>query len=208
MNTRMKWSVLPVALLMMGTLATAQSQTPAAQGSSPSANSTSSTTPDPSAGQRKENQQDRIANGVQSGQLTAGEPSHPESKEEAIYGETKADGAAGNNSMLIATTGVNQAIDDLSRAFANRDLNALKQLWPSIPGRPYAALEKSFSYFKSASRNFRTENIDFNGETATVVGSYSGSFVNGTRIIPSSGRFHATLIKVGMRWIVATLVCD
>jgi hypothetical protein len=203
MNTRMKWSVLPVALLMMGTLAMAQSQTPATQGSSPSG-----TTPDPAAGQVKENQLGRNANGVQSGQLAAGEPSRPESKDEAIYGEARADGAAGNNSMLIATTGINKSIDDLSSAFSNRDLNALRQLWPSIPERPSAALEKSFRYFKSASRNFRTENIDFSGETATVVGSYSGSFVNGAKVIPSSGRFHATLIKVGTRWIVATLVCN
>src|SRR5579871_4419828 len=37
--------------------------------------------------QRKENQQDRIANGVQSGQLTAGETKHLETKESDINHE-------------------------------------------------------------------------------------------------------------------------
>jgi len=209
MNTQMKWSILPVALLMMGTLAMAQSQTPAAQGSGSAANSTTNAQPDPTVGQRKENQQGRIANGVQSSPLIAGEPSHMESKEAAIYGETKVDGSAnGGKLTLIDATGVNNAIDDLSRAFANRDLNAIRQLWPSISERPSAALDKSFGYFKSVSRNFRSENIDVNGDTATVVGSYSGSFINGVTTIPSSGRFHVTLRRVGTRWIVATLVCN
>jgi hypothetical protein len=74
----MKWSVLPVALLMRGTLAMAQSQTPVPQGSSSSANSTTSTRREPTVGQRKEIQEDCIANGVQSGQLTAGETANLE----------------------------------------------------------------------------------------------------------------------------------
>jgi hypothetical protein len=50
----------------------------------------SSTTPnatDPSIAQRKDNQQDRIANGVQSGQLTAGETKSLETKEAGINKE-------------------------------------------------------------------------------------------------------------------------
>lgn len=43
--------------------------------------STTPNTPDPSIAQRKENQQDRIANGVQSGQLTAGETKNLETKQ-------------------------------------------------------------------------------------------------------------------------------
>jgi len=42
----------------------------------------SSTAPAPgTVGERKENQQDRIANGIQSGQLTAGETRNLETKE-------------------------------------------------------------------------------------------------------------------------------
>jgi hypothetical protein len=43
--------------------------------------STTPNTPDPSIAQRKTDQQDRIANGVQSGQLTAGETKNLETKE-------------------------------------------------------------------------------------------------------------------------------
>ena len=85
------WSVVPVAVLVFGTVALAQ--TPA-------------TTPDPQPkteiGQRKENQQDRIANGVESGQLTAGETSKLESKEAAINAETRADRAANGGKLTAA----------------------------------------------------------------------------------------------------------
>ena len=43
--------------------------------------------PAPVVNQRKENQQDRIANGVQSGQLTAGETKNIEKKEAGLNGE-------------------------------------------------------------------------------------------------------------------------
>jgi hypothetical protein len=46
-----------------------------------------STTPAPVVDQRKENQQDRIANGAQSGQLTAGETANLEKKESALNKE-------------------------------------------------------------------------------------------------------------------------
>src|SRR6266705_3012263 len=73
--TWMKWSALPVAVLMAGSVAVAQ---------------------------RKENQQDRIANGVQSGQLTAGETANLEKKEAAINKETAADRAANGGKLTGA----------------------------------------------------------------------------------------------------------
>jgi hypothetical protein len=85
-----KWVGVSAMVLLMGTVAMAQAQTP------------STTTPDPTVGQRKENQQDRIANGVQSGQLTAGETSTLESKEAAINGETRADRAANGGKLTAA----------------------------------------------------------------------------------------------------------
>ena len=45
------------------------------------------TTPPPTINQRKENQQDRIAQGVKSGQLTPGETSHLEHQEAGINKE-------------------------------------------------------------------------------------------------------------------------
>jgi hypothetical protein len=47
------------------------------------------TTPPATINQRKENQQDRIAQGIKSGQLTAGETSHLEHQEAGINKEEK-----------------------------------------------------------------------------------------------------------------------
>jgi hypothetical protein len=102
-----KWTVLPAAMFFMGSVALAQA--PA---------TTPATTPaaDPTVGQRKENQQDRIANGVKSGQLTAGETSNLETKEAAINGETRADRAANGGKLTSAEKAqVNQQQNQLSK---------------------------------------------------------------------------------------------
>jgi hypothetical protein len=99
----LKWAILPLAVVLVGA---ASSTTVLAQDQSSSSGSTAAPTPaakpDPSIAQRKENQQDRIANGVQSGQLTAGETSKLETKEAAINGETRADRAANGGKLTAA----------------------------------------------------------------------------------------------------------
>ena len=96
--TWMKWCALPVAVLLAGSMAMAQDQ-PAQSSQSQSGSASTPATPAPAANsatqpkptiaQRKENQQDRIANGINSGQLTAGETTNLETKEAAINGEEK-----------------------------------------------------------------------------------------------------------------------
>lgn len=76
----LKFAMLAASLLMAGSLTFAQSEVQ----------------------QRKDNQQDRIANGVQSGQLTAGETANLERKEAAINGETRADRAANGGKLTVA----------------------------------------------------------------------------------------------------------
>jgi len=103
-----KFSVLPALLLMAATAAMAQSAS--------STTSTTASTPDPSIAQRKENQQDRIANGVKSGQLTPGETANLESKEAAINGETKADRAANGGKLTAAEkTQINKQQNGVSK---------------------------------------------------------------------------------------------
>ena len=87
-----KWTFVPAGVLLLGTVTYAQQS-----GSAPP-----SGTPDPTVAERKENQQDRIANGVKSGQLTAGETANLESKEAAINGETRADRAANGGKLTAA----------------------------------------------------------------------------------------------------------
>ncbi len=126
--TWLKWSALPMAVLMVGTAAVAQDQS-ATQGSSSPAPATQTATPaakpDPSIAQRKENQQDRIANGVKSGQLTAGETANLETKEAAINGETKADRAANGGKLTGAEKQqINQQQNGLSKQIYQDKHNA------------------------------------------------------------------------------------
>jgi hypothetical protein len=90
-----KCAFLSLGILLAGALSSTAvlAQSPSSSTQSPS---------DPSIAQRKENQQDRIANGIKSGQLTAGETSHLETKEAAINGETRADRAASGGKLTAA----------------------------------------------------------------------------------------------------------
>jgi hypothetical protein len=102
----MKWSVLPAAMLVAATVSVAQDQ--------PS-----------EVAQRKENQQDRIAQGVKSGQLTAGETANLENKEAAINGETRADRAANGGKLTPAEKArVNRQQNHLSNQIYDDKHNA------------------------------------------------------------------------------------
>ncbi|HEY6267309.1 MAG TPA: hypothetical protein VIX11_03360 [Candidatus Acidoferrum sp.] len=119
--TSMKWSALPVTVLMLGSVAMAQDQS--SSGTQSSSGSTTTTpapattpAPKPTVAQRKENQQDRIAQGVKSGQLTAGETANLETKEAAINGETKADRAANGGKLTAAEkTQINKQQNGVSK---------------------------------------------------------------------------------------------
>jgi hypothetical protein len=126
--TWLKWSALPMVALVVGTTAMGQEQS-SSQGSSAPAPATQTPTPaakpDPTIAQRKENQQDRIANGVKSGQLTPGETANLETKEAAINGETKADRAAnGGNLTGTEKSQINQQQKGLSKQIYQDKHNA------------------------------------------------------------------------------------
>jgi hypothetical protein len=134
MSKLSKWNVLPAAVLLLGSIAVAQDQSsgssqPSQGSSAPS--STPSSTPNqsqPSIAQRKQNQQDRIANGVKSGQLTAGETANLENKEAAINGETRADRAADGGKLTGAEKQqINQQQNQLSKQIYNDKHNAATQ---------------------------------------------------------------------------------
>ncbi|HXX19781.1 MAG TPA: hypothetical protein VEJ46_10290 [Candidatus Acidoferrum sp.] len=88
------------ALILSGAALIALNVSPAfAQQTTPNA-------PDPSIAQRKDNQQDRIANGVQSGQLTAGETKNLETKEAGINKEESGMRAEDNGHLTSADRSV------------------------------------------------------------------------------------------------------
>jgi hypothetical protein len=80
------------------------------------------------AGQRKENQQDRIANGVRSGQLTAGETAKLESKQQGVN-RTEAGMRQANGGKLTAAdkTAVNKQQNKASKQIYAKKHNAAKQ---------------------------------------------------------------------------------
>jgi hypothetical protein len=128
--TSLKWGALPVAALLVsvgGSTAFAQDQS-----SSQASQSSGSTAPTPApekkepvVEQRKENQQDRIAEGVKSGQLTAGETARLEKKEAAINKETAADRAANGGKLTPAEKAqVTRQQNNLSRQIYRDKHNA------------------------------------------------------------------------------------
>ena len=121
-----KWTILPAAVLLLGTVATGQD---ASSNGATSSQGTTTTSPapaqKPTITQRKENQQKRIANGVNSGQLTAGETANLETKEAAINGETKADRAANGGKLTAAEkTHINKQQNQVSKQIYNDKHNA------------------------------------------------------------------------------------
>lgn len=86
------------------------------------------TNPKSEVGKRAENQQDRIAQGVKSGQLTAGETAHLESKEAGINREVRNDRAANGGKLTSQEKAqVNRQQNRESRQIYRDKHNARKQ---------------------------------------------------------------------------------
>jgi len=78
--------------------------------------------------QRRVNQQDRIAQGVKSGQLTAGETSRLENREAAINHEVRADRNANGGKLTPAERAqVNHQLNQTSRAIYRDKHNAARR---------------------------------------------------------------------------------
>jgi hypothetical protein len=89
---------------------------------------TTTTTPPPTVNQRKENQQDRIANGVQSGQLTAGETRNLERKESNLNQEERDMRKLDNGHLTAADRAtLNQQQNQLSNKIYQDKHNAAVQ---------------------------------------------------------------------------------
>jgi len=84
--------------------------------------------PKSEVGQRAENQQDRIAQGIKSGQLTAGETANLEKKEAGISKEVRNDRAANGGKLTSQEkTQVNRQQNHVSKQIYNDKHNAHKQ---------------------------------------------------------------------------------
>jgi len=133
-GNRSKWMTLSLAVVLAGSIAAVQAnaqqtQTQTSTSTSTSASAASTTAsantatqtgakvpPPGTIGQRKENQQDRIAQGVKSGQLTAGETANLETKEARLNHEVRQDRKAnGGNLTNNEKKQVNQQQNKLSK---------------------------------------------------------------------------------------------
>jgi len=82
----------------------------------------------PTINERKENQQDRIANGVKSGELTAGETRNLETKESALNREEHGMRAADNGHLTAGDrTVLNHQQNKLSHQIYNKKHNGRVQ---------------------------------------------------------------------------------
>lgn len=104
---------------------------PAAAQTAPNAVQTNPTPPipkPPTVNQRLENQQDRIGQGITSGQLTAGEAANLETKESAITNEVRADRQANGGKLTQAERAqVNRQLNHTSRQIYRDKHNGLHQ---------------------------------------------------------------------------------
>jgi hypothetical protein len=108
---------LAVATMLASVPAFAQQSQPPAQ--------TTNTAPQNTVNNRRENQQDRIANGVQSGQLTAGETKNLEGREANLNREIHADRSAdGGKLTQQERQQVNRQQNNLNRSIYNDKHNA------------------------------------------------------------------------------------
>jgi hypothetical protein len=120
-----KWTILPAAVLLLGTVAMGQDASSSGATLQGTTAASPAPAPKPTIAQRKENQQDRIASGVKSGQLTAGETANLETKEAAINGETRADRAANGGKLTAAEKQqVNKQQNQLSKQIYKDKHNA------------------------------------------------------------------------------------
>jgi hypothetical protein len=79
-------------------------------------------------GARQENQQDRIAQGIRSGQMTAGETARAENRQQGINQEVRADRAANGGKLTGAERGqVNRQQNRASRQIYREKHNGRKQ---------------------------------------------------------------------------------
>jgi hypothetical protein len=79
-------------------------------------------------GQRQENQQDRIAQGIKSGQLTAGETAKLENQQKGINQQVKADRAANGGKLTAGEKKqVNKEQNAASKNIYNKKHNANTQ---------------------------------------------------------------------------------
>ena len=123
-----KWIVVPAAVLWFGSVALAQDTSSSGSSTQGSGTTTSTRAKQPTVAERKENQQDRIAQGIKSGQLTAGETAKLENQQKGINQQVKADRAANGGKLTQGEKKqINKEQNAASKNIYNKKHNANTQ---------------------------------------------------------------------------------
>src|SRR5207302_528157 len=131
--TWMKWAALPVVALLAGSIAMAQDQSssgsqqpPPAPAATPAA--APAEKPKPTVAQPQENQQDRVAQGIKSGQMTAGEAAKAENQQKNINKQVVADRKANGGTLTASEKKqINKEQNAASKNIYNKKHNAKTQ---------------------------------------------------------------------------------
>ena len=119
----LKWSFVPAAILFAGAALPVMAQST----STSTQSATTATNPD-SIKDRRENQQDRIAQGVKSGQLTAGETAKLEKQQQGINKQVASDRKANGGTLTASEKKqVNKEQNQASRNIYKKKHNAATQ---------------------------------------------------------------------------------
>jgi ketosteroid isomerase-like protein len=73
-------------------------------------------------------------------------------------------------SPVKAEAAIGVVLERYTNALQQRDLSALKAVWPGLSGAQQTAIESDFNLARSISVQFVSPKIDVSGSTATVTG--------------------------------------
>lgn len=104
-----------------------------------------------------------------------------------------------------SNSAINAVFEALSRAFADRNIKEVTQVWPGIPKKDADTLKRSFEGTKRFSRKFTPAKIIPNGDTAEAEGSWAGTYDTGSELTSSKGMFKASLRKQQFGWVITKL---
>jgi hypothetical protein len=138
-------------------------------------------------GQRAENQQDRVAQGVKSGQLTAGETSNLEKKESAINQEVHTDRTLNGGKLTAAEKAqVNQQQNKLSGQIYNDKHNAATQHYGNneVDARRENQQDRIANGIASGKMNAAQASRIENGEAAINHEVHTDRSLNGGKLTP------------------------
>ncbi|MGH7613407.1 MAG: protein kinase domain-containing protein [Gemmatimonadales bacterium] len=102
---------------------------------------------------------------------------------------------------------IREVITAYGRALENRDLNALRQVFPALPSHQAQAWQDLFNSARDIRADLRPTQIDQSGDRADVAvsGMLTYQNTNARRQERLPANFHARLARVGSSWVITAI---